>query len=167
MLSKDAHQRYERQLAHNIKFVVTLFYVMFRCVTKFKTTVNLHYFFISYRSLSICHKYNTTSNVHSVNIIFAGSSCALYINIHEKLFPQIHFVLSNRPSLHFWREFCQELLEFCSAHCLRLSKNRNYNWYEVNQERFCFNLSYLWYKLKSQWLCNNRLRMFTMLDLQS
>ena len=34
MLNKDTHQRYERQLAHKIKFIVTLYYVIFRCVTK-------------------------------------------------------------------------------------------------------------------------------------
>ena len=36
MLNKDTHQRHESQLAHNIKCIVTPFYAILRCVTKFK-----------------------------------------------------------------------------------------------------------------------------------
>ena len=42
MLNKDTHQRYECHLVHNRKFIVTMFYVIFGCVTKFKTSVNWH-----------------------------------------------------------------------------------------------------------------------------
>ena len=44
---------------------IILFYVIFHCVTKFKTDVNVHY--ISYRNSSKYNKYEN-NNVHSGNI---------------------------------------------------------------------------------------------------
>ena len=78
MLNKDTHQRYERQLSHNINFIVTIFYVfyvIFRCVTKFKTTVN----FTKISFLTVVHLFaaniiSTANNVHSGNLIFVEIS---------------------------------------------------------------------------------------------
>ena len=57
---KNTYQKYERQLARNIKFNITLSYVIFRCVTKFKTNVIVRYIFIFYHSSSKYRKYKTT-----------------------------------------------------------------------------------------------------------
>ena len=45
----------------NIKFEIILFYVIVRCVTKFKTNINMNFIFSFYRSLSKYRKYRITN----------------------------------------------------------------------------------------------------------